>query len=248
MNTFLPWVPWLCPQADLINAFLRSNFGGQLLVVILVLGSVVAWSIMITKFSEYRRALRESRRFLAAYQEAGQPLALIARTPGFPGSPPYALYRAACRALARVLAAHGVEAADWFRQPDPTAPSLTAADLRHVRNSLDQAMDEQVLCLEQHVIVLVTAISLAPFLGLMGTVWGVMDSFGGLGAQGAATLSAVAPGISGSLITTLVGLFVAVPSLVGYNTLTRRMRVLTTMMDHFAERLMADLEDRCLRR
>ncbi len=248
MNSSLLFSPVLLPQADLINAFLRANFGGQLLVVILALGSVVAWSIMITKFSEYRRALRASTRFLAAYEAESQPLALLARAPDCAGSPLYALYRASCHALAGVLQARGLDPNAWFQPGGRPEPVLTPADLRHVQNRMNQALDEQVLFLEQYVIVLVTAVSLAPFLGLMGTVWGVMDSFGGMAVQGSATMSAVAPGVSGSLITTLIGLFVAVPSLVGYNFLVRRMRVLTTLMDHFAERLTADLEDHCLRR
>ena len=107
---------------------------------------------------------------------------------------------------------------------------------------------EQIIQLEKNVVVLATAVTAAPFLGLMGTVWGVMDAFGGLAIQGTATLSAVAPGISGSLIATLAGLIVALPSLIGYNMLTSRIRILSTMMEHFAEELMTDLERHSLRK
>ena len=120
--------------------------------------------------------------------------------------------------------------------------------MKIVRNIIDQTVDEQVIQLEKNVVVLATAVTAAPFLGLMGTVWGVMDAFGGLAIQGTATLSAVAPGISGSLIATLAGLIVALPSLIGYNMLTSRIRILSTMMEHFAEELMADLERHSLRK
>jgi biopolymer transport protein TolQ len=82
---------------------------------------------------------------------------------------------------------------------------------------------------------LATAVSSAPFLGLLGTVWGVMDAFGGMAVKGSATLSAVAPGISAALLTTVVGLLVALPSAIGYNLLTNQIRRLTVQMDNFAQ-------------
>lgn len=247
MKTFFFSLP-LFPQADLVDAFMRANTAGKALVVLLFIGSVVAWSIMVTKFREYRRAYRESKRFLAIYQNEPHPLALIVKRQSFPGCPVYVMYRAACRTLHGLIEARGINPAEWFNgQPDASAPALNNADMKIVRNIIDQTVDEQVIQLEKNVVVLATAVTAAPFLGLMGTVWGVMDAFGGLAIQGTATLSAVAPGISGSLIATLAGLVVALPSLIGYNMLTNRIRILSAMMEHFAEELMADLERHSLR-
>jgi len=248
MNTMLFFLP-MFPQADLVDAFMRANTAGKALVVLLFIGSVVAWSIMVTKFREYRRANRESKRFLAVYQNEPHPLALIVKRQSFPGCPLYMMYRAACRVLHGLIEARGINPAEWFSgQPDASTPKLNDADMKIVRNIIDQTVDEQVIQLEKNVVVLATAVTAAPFLGLMGTVWGVMDAFGGLAIQGTATLSAVAPGISGSLIATLAGLIVALPSLIGYNMLTSRIRILSTMMEHFAEELMADLERHSLRK
>ena len=86
------------------------------------------------------------------------------------------------------------------------------------------------------------AVSTCPFLGLLGTVWGVMDAFGGMAVSGAATLSAVAPGISGALLTTIVGLLVAIPSAIGYNVLTNRIRKLHVQMDNFAQEFMSAVQ------
>lgn len=236
------------PQADLVDAFLRANTAGKVLVVLLFIGSVVAWSIMVTKFKEYRWAYGESKRFLAIYQGEPHPLALIVKRPSFPGCPLYMIYRAACRTLHGLIEARGINPQEWFGgQPDTSTPKLNDADMKIVRNIIDQTVDEQIIQLEKNVVVLATAVTAAPFLGLMGTVWGVMDAFGGLAIQGTATLSAVAPGISGSLIATLAGLIVALPSLIGYNMLTSRIRILSTMMEHFAEELMTDLERHSLR-
>jgi biopolymer transport protein TolQ len=245
MFFFLP----MFPQADLVGAFLRANPAGRALVVLLLIGSVVAWSIMVTKFREYRRAYRDARRFLAVYQGEAHPLALITKRQGFPGCPLFMMYRAACRTLHGLIEARGINPAEWFGgQSDASAPKLNDADMKIVRNIIDQTVDEQVIQLEKNVVVLATAVTAAPFIGLMGTVWGVMDAFGGLAIQGTATISSVAPGISGSLITTLAGLIVALPSLIGYNMLTGRIRILSTMMEHFAEELMADLERHSLRK
>ena len=232
-----------------MDAFLRANTAGKTLVVLLFIGSVVAWSIMVTKFREYRRAYRENKRFLAVYQGEAQPLALIMKRQSFPGCPLYMMYRAACRTLHGLVEARGINPDEWFGgQPDTSTPKLSDTDMKIVRNIIDQTVDEQVIQMEKNVVVLATAVTAAPFIGLMGTVWGVMDAFGGLAIQGTATLSAVAPGISGSLIATLAGLIVALPSLIGYNMLTSRIRILSTMMEHFAEALMVDLERHSLRK
>ena len=237
------------PQADLVDAFLRANTAGKALVVLLFIGSVVAWSIMVTKFREYRRAYRESKRFLAVYRSEPHPLALIMKRPSFPGCPLYMMYRAACRTLHGLIEARGINPQEWFGgQPTDSMPKLNDADMKIVRNIIDQTVDEQVIQMEKNVVVLATAVTAAPFLGLMGTVWGGMDAFGGLAIQGTATLSAVAPGISGSLIATLAGLIVALPSLIGYNMLTSRIRILSAMMEHFAEELMTDLERHSLQK
>ncbi|MBI2441243.1 MAG: MotA/TolQ/ExbB proton channel family protein [Lentisphaerae bacterium] len=242
MNTVFFLLPFTF-QATLLEAFLRANTAGKTLVVLLFIGSVVAWSIMVNKFIEYRRAARESRRFLALYQGEAHPLALIVKRQSFPGCPLYMMYRAACRALHGVLEERGLNPQEFFSdQPEAAQLKLDYADIKIMRNIIDQTVDEQIIQLERNVVVLATAVTAAPFLGLLGTVWGVMDAFGGLAIQGTATLSAVAPGISGSLIATLAGLIVALPSLIGYNILTSRIRILSTMMEHFAEELLADFE------
>lgn len=248
MNTTLFFLP-LFPQADVVEAFLRANTAGKSLVVLLLIGSVLAWSIMVTKFKQYRRAYLESKRFLEVYQGEQDPLALIVKRQSFPGCPLYTMYRSACRVLHDLIEARGINPTEWFcGRSDASMPKLNYADMKVVRNIIDQTVDEQVIQLEKNVVVLATAVTAAPFIGLLGTVWGVMDAFGGLAIQGTATLSAVAPGISGSLIATLVGLIVALPSLIGYNMLTSRVRIISTMMEHFAEELMADLERHSLQK
>ena len=90
---------------------------------------------------------------------------------------------------------------------------------------------------------LATAVSAAPFLGLLGTVWGVMDTFSGMSSAGNAALSAVAPGISGALLTTIIGLIVALPSMIGYNLLSSEIRRISVQMDHFAQELVSVIQN-----
>jgi biopolymer transport protein ExbB/TolQ len=86
-------------------------------------------------------------------------------------------------------------------------------------------------------------VSASPFLGLLGTVWGVMEAFGGMAASGSAMLSAVAPGISGALLTTVVGLLVALPSAIGYNLLTNKIRRISVQMDNFAQEFISETQN-----
>lgn len=241
-NVFL--MPAFLPVATLMESFLRANTAGKVLVVLLFIGSIIAWSILVTKLREYQRAFRESRRFLALYQKEPTPMALFLKRPAFLGCPLYEMYQAGCQTLGGIIELRRTETPDLFAgTAEKGLPKLRLADLKVIQNILNQQMDEQMIQLERHVVVLATAVTAAPFVGLLGTVWGVMDAFGGLANQGgAATLSAVAPGVSGSLIATLVGLIVALPSLIGYNMLSSRIRILNTLMDHFSDQFMADIE------
>ena len=111
-----------------------------------------------------------------------------------------------------------------------------------VRNVAERTVADQALLLESSMGYLATAVSASPFLGLLGTVWGVMDAFGGMAVSGSATLSAVAPGISGALLTTVVGLLVALPSAIGYNYLTNEIRQMCVQMDNFAQDISAAIQ------
>jgi biopolymer transport protein TolQ len=111
-----------------------------------------------------------------------------------------------------------------------------------VQAAMERAVGEAALKLESQMIILSTAVSGAPFLGLLGTVWGVMDAFAGIAIAGNANLSAMAPGISGSLITTIVGLLVAIPAMFGYNFLVTTVRSMLVQADNFAAEFSSEIE------
>ena len=224
------------PVADVFYAFRESTLPGKAIVIILFAGSIIAWSIMITKAVELRRATRASTRFLAEFRRESHPIGLYLKRRSFTGSPLYLIYEQGCLAIGHELDLRGVETEELFMgavgSPDGR---LNRVQIESVSNLSDRNVADQSLLLENNMGLLATAVSSAPFLGLLGTVWGVMDGFGGMAREGAANLSAVAPGISAALLTTVVGLLVALPSAIGYNLLTNQIRSLTVMMDNFAQ-------------
>jgi biopolymer transport protein ExbB/TolQ len=240
MGSFM--IPYL-PLASVAFAFRESTIAGKIIVLFLFVGSIFAWTIMISKFVEVRRAKENSRRFLQAFRKEHDPVALFLRRQKFASSPLYKIYERGCLALGAELEATGVDASELFvggvGEPDRRISTVQAEAISNVnaRNVADEA-----LLLESNMGLLATAVSASPFLGLLGTVWGVMDAFGGMAVKGAATLSAVAPGISGALLTTVVGLLVALPSAIGYNILTNQIRELTVQMDNFAQEFSAEIQ------
>jgi biopolymer transport protein TolQ len=116
--------------------------------------------------------------------------------------------------------------------------------MRAVQAAMERAVGESALKLESQMIILSTAVSGGPFLGLLGTVWGVMDAFAGIALAGTANLAAMAPGVSGSLITTVVGLLVAIPAMFGYNFLVTSVRSMLVQADNFAAELSSEIEHR----
>ena len=120
---------------------------------------------------------------------------------------------------------------------------FTTGQLESIRSAIDCSVANQALELEDQMGLLATAVSAAPFLGLLGTVWGVMDAFSGMADSGSAALSAVAPGISGALLTTIIGLIVALPSMIGYNLLSSKIRFIAVQMDNFSQELISRISN-----
>lgn len=202
-------------MGTVMTTFSQSTLPGKLIVLLLFISSVGVWYVMATKIVQLSRARTGSERFQDAFRQKSNPFAQGHR---IPESPLNTLYEAGCQAI---------EAAG--------ESPLSSHQVESVRAAVDRTMADEALLLEDGMGLLATAVSACPFLGLLGTVWGVMDAFGGMAAAGSATLSAVAPGIAGALLTTVVGLLVALPSAIGYNLLTSRIRRLAVQMDNFSQ-------------
>jgi len=231
------------PVGGLMFAFRESTLPGQLITVLLFVSSIFAWSIMVSKGSELKKARRETEQFLKAYRAEGHPVGLFLKRKLYEASPAFIVYAESCRALGAEIDTAGVDDNELF-MGHLAAPAnhLSEVQIKLVRNVAERTVADQVLVLEKNMGFLATAVSASPFLGLLGTVWGVMDAFAGMAVSGAATLSAVAPGVSGALLTTVVGLFVALPSVIGYNFLASQIRGLTVQMDNFSQEFAASIE------
>jgi biopolymer transport protein ExbB/TolQ len=234
----------LLSLGSISSSFAQSSASGKIIVIALFVISIFAWTVMVTKFMELHRARIDSERFLRAYREQGRPTNLFVKKQRMPETPLNRLYEAGCKTLLDELVLLGVDRTEIMMSgPYPREERrLEPHHLENIRTVVDCTLADAALNLESLMGLLATAVSTGPFLGLLGTVWGVMDAFGAMANSGSALLSAVAPGIAGALLTTVIGLLVALPSSIGYNMLTTRIRRLAVQMDNFAQEFSADVQ------
>jgi biopolymer transport protein ExbB/TolQ len=231
----------LLAAGGLLFAFEHATTAGKCVLLLLAVTSIFSWSIMITKLRVIQFARKQNARFLAAFRQDRQPLRLFEKNARFPGSPNFNVYRAGCREVAFHLLG-SAEVDETFRARLDIADKISPAQMGAVHAAMERAVGETALDLESQMILLATAVSGSPFLGLLGTVWGVMDAFSGVAMAGTASLGAMAPGVSGALITTVTALCVAIPAMFGYNFLVTSIRAMIVEMDNFAAELASDFE------
>ena len=224
-------------------ALQRMDAIGMCIFGALIMLSILAWSIMITKFKQVGRAQKSSDLFWNNLRRDKNFLTMFNQGLKLEGCPLFEIYVAGCKELTGAVARLDEEP-DLLRG----GPSLgvlnriNVAELERIKTALERAVAEQGVKLEDQIILLGTSVTAAPFLGLLGTVYGIMEAFAGIGMHGDTNIGTLAPGIAGALINTVAGLFVALPSLVGYNVLLGKIRNLTVSMDNFASELVTWIE------
>ena len=216
---------------SLVEYFTRANLAEQVIIGALALFSLLAWTIMFTKHFELRRLRLYNLGFQGKLREQRTILDLPDEF-RVPETVPYgALVRDALDAYWRVDARQS-EADD----------RVMGARIEHMENALQRAVANQTLVYESSMVFLASIVSAAPFFGLLGTVWGVMEAFGAVALQPVATVQTLAPGVSGALLSTVAGLIVAIPSLMGYNFLLSRSKMMITELENFASSLADRIE------
>jgi biopolymer transport protein TolQ len=225
---------------DAVFAFGQSDIVGQVIVVFLFFGSILTWTIMVEKALGLRAGKRLYLDFIRIFSDENNILKLVANAEKNKG-PVGNVY---LHGTSELLEFYNIpsEFADQYGTSRFPEKKLSTAEIETVRSSLERAVADQILQIEDKIGLLATAVSVCPFFGLFGTVWGVMVAFCGMASQGRADMSAIAPGVSGALLTTVVGLLVAIPSLIGYNLLTNTIRQITVYMDNFVEEFMAKIK------
>jgi len=195
-------------------------------LVVLLLASLYSWTIILGKWGTFRKATNDSRRFIRAFRKASRLQDIAALTADCAASP-----------LAQVFE----DVYETYKRQ--TGGSGPPRSITPLERSAQTASSEAITSLERRLTWLATIAATSPFVGLFGTVMGVVDAFLGLGAAGSATLRAVGPGIAEALITTAAGLFVAVPAVVAYNQFSARIRVFASATDDFCRELLNSLEE-----
>jgi biopolymer transport protein TolQ len=196
------------------------------LVMLTLLGfSVISWAIIAFKWRTLRRAYHESETFLDAFWSSKRLDAIYQRSESLSASPVSQVFRAGYIELAKLKKKNEAEAA---------AGDTQLGALESIERSMRRAASAELTSLESLVPFLATTGSTSPFIGLFGTVIGIMNSFQDIGQMGNANLATVAPGIGGALVATAFGLLAAIPAVIAYNYFLTRIRVLDTEMGNFS--------------
>lgn len=230
---FLATVGGKASDIELVRIWGMAPPEAKIIILILAIISIIAWSVMVRKIIQMRRARKLNNFFTSEFRNQKQVLDLFDRRLQVDACPLFVVYHAGSLELDARLRKGNAESRKKF-------VSLKAAE--HVKRLLENAVSQESLKLESGLILLAIAVSGGPFLGLLGTVWGVMQTFAGIAASGSATLTAMAPGVSAALITTVAGLLVAIPSMFAYNYLVHNLRVFTVELDNFAQELISKME------
>ncbi|MDB6015881.1 MAG: MotA/TolQ/ExbB proton channel, partial [Pedosphaera sp.] len=215
-------------------AFQKATTEGKITIGVLVLLSLFSWTVIITKVRQLWRARRATARFNAAYRTTRDPLEIWRKKEEYDGAPANELYYVGAEELSYHLQNNPVNVKGQTR--------ISAAGFDSVRVALERSVGTEALGLEKGMIVLSTAVAGGPFIGLLGTVWGVMETFSGVARANSASLTAMAPGVAGALIATVIGLMVAIPAMFAYNFMVTSIRAITQELDNFATEYATQIE------
>jgi len=220
----------LSSNTDIVRLVLDSSWLSLGVLFILLTFSAISWGITLYKIAVYRRAARQTATFLDVFRKSSKFSEVQAVCPSLKESPLVGLFQAGYS-----------EVNSQMRQPTPDATKPPAPAGRPTLRSLDsvdralmRAQAVELAKLEHHVPFLATVASITPFIGLFGTVWGIMGSFNSIGAAGSSSLGVVAPGIAEALIATAAGLFAAIPAVYFYNHFTQRVKEFANVMEDFS--------------
>ena len=213
---------------NIFDILAQTGWVARCVLAILLFFSLLSWALIFQKFSLFGRIRRQSDQFLKIFRATkgvANPQGLVSA-----GSPFANVYAAGYRELQSQLTATG----------NPTPPKLKS--LQAVTVSMQLASTDEIRRVEKGMSWLATTAGVTPFIGLFGTVWGIIDAFSSLGTSGSASLRVVAPGIAEALVTTAAGLFAAIPALIAYNYFLQHIRDLAQRLDTFASEFTAQVE------
>ncbi len=211
----------------IVGFFLQAGPVAKVVLSILVLFSIASWTVMIQKYYAFRRMFDHNQRFLEVFRRSARFSEINAVAGQHAASPLVGLFQAGYVEIdSQIKARTEVGTATELRY---RVHSMTG-----IERSLRRAIGSELRVLASHAQLLATTAAATPFIGLFGTVWGIMIAFNDIGASGTASIVAVAPGIAEALINTAAGLVAAIPALIGYNQVAGNLRAARQEMDDFA--------------
>lgn len=213
-------------NGSLLNMILDAGLMVKFVLLLLFIFSVVSWAIIFLKYRYYRKIKKENELFNADYSRSTKLSDVLPAAKKYSFSTTAEVFRVGYAELTKIN--------KTLDNPAQGSDEISLSSLDNLERSMNKACNTEMTKLESALGFLATTGSASPFIGLFGTVWGIMDTFKGIGARGSATLAIVAPGISEALIATAAGLAAAIPAVIFYNYFLTQSKNMVQEMDNFA--------------
>lgn len=223
-------------QTSIFELVLSAGIVAKFVLILLLLSSIVTWAIILYKWITLRKAEAENRRFLVLFSKIDDLLEIQQKALQRNEGPMVMVYQSAIDKMRPYIEKGGEDAPAI----DGNRPMLLTSLQRTLQSGVQDEMAHQ----ERYLHFLATVGNTAPFVGLFGTVWGIIDAFQEIGRQGNANIASVAPGISEALIATAAGLFVAIPAVIAYNIFVNKIQKMSVQLEVFAAELTSLVEER----
>ncbi len=231
---------------DVVQMILNAGLMVRFVLLLLLFFSVTSWAIIFHKYRVIRKARKESAYFLDLFWNRQSLSKAFAASKQLQFSPLARVFRIAYLELKKVNASQS--ASGGTEKDGATTLKQDVAAVDNLKRALRRALNAELTGLNKALSFLATTGNTTPFIGLFGTVWGIMNAFRGIGLRGAASLAVVAPGISEALIATAAGLAAAIPAVVAYNYFNSKVRVLESEMHNFSADFLNLVERELIRR
>ncbi|HZX09884.1 MAG TPA: protein TolQ [Acidobacteriota bacterium] len=206
---------------NFIQLILKASIVVHIVLIVLLFFSVFSWAIIYYKRKTFKAAEKESEKFMSIFKKSRNLAEVNNASQKYKASPLSSLFQSGFKTLA------------YIKKSNPES-SISLENLESINRSLIKASNKEVNRFEKMMSFLATTGSVTPFIGLFGTVWGIMDSFIGIGVKGSASLVTVAPGIAEALVATALGLFAAIPAVIAYNHFLQKIKEMVSDMEDFS--------------
>ncbi|MEC7641347.1 MAG: protein TolQ [Nitrospinota bacterium] len=233
-------------QLTVVDLIVNSTLVAKAVLVILLIFSILSWAVMLNKWIVYKAARKEDDRFLSVFAKSDSLNNIYNACKEFRYSPIARIFIIGYHELYLFQELAKTEKGETKMKSKREA-SMTSRDLKGISIALDKAVNKEIEQMSHRLEFLATTGSTTPFIGLFGTVWGIMHSFRAIGVKGSASIGGVAPGIAEALIATAAGLLAAIPAVIFYNYLSNEVGLFATRMDDFSNYFIYRAEKNFLR-